>query len=47
MVPWGESISPITKTNWEGIGIVPDVNASADEALETAHRLALEKLGRR
>ncbi|MEO8182770.1 MAG: S41 family peptidase [Deltaproteobacteria bacterium] len=47
MVPWGESISPITGTNWEGIGVVPDVATPADEALETAHRLALEQLGRR
>jgi hypothetical protein len=46
MVPWGESINPITETNWEGIGVVPDVDARADEALETAHRLALDKLGR-
>jgi retinol-binding protein 3 len=47
MVPWGESINPITGTNWEGIGVVPDINTPADEALETAHRLALQKLGRR
>jgi hypothetical protein len=47
MVPWGESINPITETNWEGIGVVPDVTTSADAALDTAHRLALEKLGRR
>jgi hypothetical protein len=46
MVPWGESISPITGTNWEGIGVVPDVDAPAEEALETAHRLALEQLHR-
>jgi hypothetical protein len=45
MVPWGESISPITGTNWEGIGVIPDVPVPADEALETAHRLAIERLG--
>ena len=45
-VPWGRAINPITGTNWEGIGVVPDVYAPADEALETAHRLALERLGR-
>lgn len=43
MVPWGESINPITETNWEGIGVVPDVATSADAALDAAHRLALEK----
>jgi hypothetical protein len=47
MVPWGEARNPITRTNWEGIGVVPDIYTPAEEALETAHRLALEKLGRR
>lgn len=46
-VPWGRSINPITGTNWEGVGVVPDVFALEEQALETAHRLALEKLGRR
>jgi hypothetical protein len=45
-VPWGRSINPVTATNWEGIGVVPDVPTPEDEALETAHRLALEKLAR-
>lgn len=45
-VPWGRAINPITGTNWEGVGVVPDVAVPADEALETAHRLALERLGR-
>jgi hypothetical protein len=46
VVPWGRAINPITGTNWEGIGVVPDVLVPADEALEAAHRLALERLGR-
>jgi C-terminal processing protease CtpA/Prc len=40
----GRAINPITKTNWEGVGVEPDVKTSADEALKTAHVLALEKL---
>ena len=43
-VPWGQSINPITGTNWEGIGVLPDVEVPADEALEAAHHLALERL---
>jgi hypothetical protein len=31
----------------EGIGVVPDVDVPADEALETAQRRALERLGAR
>jgi len=43
-VPVGRSMSPITKTNWEGVGVVPDIPASADAALGLAHLRALEVL---
>ena len=43
-VPTGRSISPITKTDWEGTGVEPDVKVPADQALETAKRLAAEAL---
>jgi hypothetical protein len=43
-VPWGRAINPITKTNWEGVGVVPDVSVPADSALEEAHRRALQEL---
>lgn len=42
-VPTGRAINPITKTNWEGTGVEPDVKVSAKLALATAHRLALQK----
>ncbi|HVF88866.1 MAG TPA: S41 family peptidase [Blastocatellia bacterium] len=42
-VPSGRAINPITKTNWEGTGIKPDVETSAARALKTAHLLALKK----
>ncbi len=42
-VPTGRAISPITKTNWEGTGVSPDVAVDKDIALETAHKMALEK----
>ncbi|MEY4549005.1 MAG: hypothetical protein RL685_5200 [Pseudomonadota bacterium] len=45
MVPWGRSISPVTGTNWEGIGVLPDVAVPADDALPAAQRLALQWLG--
>ena len=44
MVPFGNATSPVTKSNWEGSGVVPDVAAAGDAAVRTAHRLALEKL---
>jgi retinol-binding protein 3 len=43
-VPNARSISPVTKTDWEGKGVIPDVAVSAENALETAERLAEEKI---
>ena len=28
-IPTGKAINPITKTNWEGVGVIPEVKASA------------------
>jgi C-terminal processing protease CtpA/Prc len=35
-IPFARAINPITKTNWETIGVKPDLIASADAALEAA-----------
>jgi hypothetical protein len=43
-VPSGRAISPITKTNWEGTGVKPDVEVPADQALKSAYLAALKKL---
>ncbi|MCC6408671.1 MAG: S41 family peptidase [Planctomycetes bacterium] len=43
-LPMGRAINPITKTNWEGVGVEPDVEVAADKALLKAQVLALEKL---
>ncbi len=42
-VPSGRSISPITQTDWEGVGIEPDIKVPAAQALATAHLKALDK----
>lgn len=42
-VPTGRAISPITKTNWEGTGVKPDVEVPADQALSVARLMALKK----
>lgn len=44
LVPWGRPINPVTKTNWEGTGVVPDIAVSADAALDEAHRRALDDI---
>jgi hypothetical protein len=43
-VPNGTPISPITGKNWEGEGVIPDVQVASSQALETARALALEKI---
>jgi hypothetical protein len=41
-LPAGRPINPITNTNWEGVGVEPDVAVPAEAALKTAHSLALQ-----
>ena len=43
-VPIGCSYNPITKTNWEGVGVMPDIVTSEEAALKTAQIIALEKV---
>ena len=40
-IPWGRAENPITKTNWEGRGVQPDMNVPAADAL----KVALTQLG--
>jgi len=43
-VPYGRAINPISKTNWEGTGVEPDIKVPADQALIVARTEALKKL---
>jgi retinol-binding protein 3 len=40
----GAAMNPITGGNWEGVGVKPDVEVPADQALERAHLLALQEV---
>lgn len=42
-LPSGRPINAVTGSNWEGVGVEPDVKVSAQDALKAAHLLALEK----
>jgi hypothetical protein len=44
IIPVGRSVSSITKTNWEGAGVTPDIKTSADASLGVAHLHALRSL---
>jgi C-terminal processing protease CtpA/Prc len=41
-VPVARSINPVTGTNWEAVGVVPDVAVPAEEAFGLAYRRALD-----
>jgi hypothetical protein len=43
MMPFARTENPITKTNWEGRGVQPDIAVPSDDALKTA----LERLHRK
>jgi len=43
-VPVGRAINPISKTNWEGTGVTPDIPVPADQAFDRAYAMAVEKL---
>jgi len=43
-VPTGRAVNPVSKTNWEGVGVEPDVKTSADDAFKTAELAALDTL---
>ncbi|MFF5502898.1 hypothetical protein [Streptomyces roseolus] len=37
-------MNPVSRTNWEGAGVRPDIVCAADDALDHAHGLALTRL---
>ncbi|MDG5748755.1 S41 family peptidase [Qipengyuania sp. XHP0207] len=43
-IPTGRAINPITKTNWEHVGVVPEHSIEAERALQSAYAMALRKL---
>jgi C-terminal processing protease CtpA/Prc len=43
-IPIGCLTHPITKRNWEGLGVTPDVPVPSERALNTAHKMALKSI---
>ncbi|MET7746421.1 S41 family peptidase [Streptomyces sp. NPDC005385] len=43
-IPVGRSVNPVSGTNWEGTGVLPDVSCPAADALDRAHALASARL---
>lgn len=46
MVPSARAINVVTKTDWEGTGVQPDVRVPADQALDKAKQLAAEMIAK-
>ncbi len=44
-LPFARAENPVTKTNWEGVGVKPDIAVPADQALEAAVKDARSKTG--
>lgn len=43
-IPDGRAVNPVTGTNWEHVGVAPDIEAPAKQALAVAYGAALEKV---
>ncbi len=43
-VPTGRPVSPVTHTDWEGVGVTPDVKTPAAKALKVAQVAALKSI---
>jgi hypothetical protein len=46
-VPFARAINPITKTDWEGTGVEPDVKVAAAQALDVAQKMATEEINKK
>ena len=47
MVPYARAVNPITKTNWEGVGVKPHIEVETSQALEKAKELAAAEIKKR
>jgi len=43
-VPFARAVNPVTKTDWEGTGVAPDVKVEASQALDEAVKLAQDRI---
>ncbi len=39
-IPTGRAINPITKSSWEGVGVIPEIETTVEVTIDKAHELA-------
>jgi peptidase S41-like protein len=44
LLPFARALNPVTGQNWQGTGVSPDIAVTAPQALQTAHKDALDHL---
>jgi len=47
LVPYARALDPVTKADWEGTCVEPDVKVPADQALDVAKKMAAEAIAKR
>ena len=43
-IPVSKAVNPITNSNWEGVGVQPNIVIDSDKAFDLAYKLALETI---
>jgi len=43
-IPISKAVNPISKTNWEGVGVQPDIVIDAEKSFDLAYKMALEAI---
>lgn len=43
-IPVGRTINPVTMENWQGSGVLPDIQVLQEQALEVAYSMALKSV---
>lgn len=43
-IPSGRAINPITKDNWEGVGVTPNIQVSSEDSYNFAYKILLNKV---
>ncbi|ALU45234.1 S41 family peptidase [Pseudoalteromonas rubra] len=45
-IPIAKAINPVTKSNWEGVGVKPDIVTTSEAAFNTAYKRALKDIAK-